>query len=62
MGIGSVENGGTRNDPNVDYRGYTFTKKDRRRTSPAKSLYQSPQIEFGDIGATKTKPTVSTNK
>ena len=62
MGIGSVERGGTRNDPNLDYRDYTFTKKDRRHTSPVKSLYRSPQREFGDIGATKTKPTASTNK
>tara|TARA_A100000164_G_C21514733_1_gene588682 strand:+ start:74 stop:262 length:189 start_codon:yes stop_codon:yes gene_type:complete len=62
MGIGSVERGGTRNDPNLDYRDYTFTKKDRRHTSPARSLYRSPQSGFGDIGATKTKPTVSTNK
>ena len=62
MGIGSVEHGGTKNDPNLGYRDYTFTKKDRRHTSPAKSLYQSPQRESGDIGATKTNPTVSTNK
>ena len=62
MGIGSVERGGTRNDPDLDYRDYTFTKKDKRHTSPAKSLYRSPQREFGDIGATKTMPTVSTKK
>ena len=62
MGIGSVERGETRNDPNLDYRDYTFTKKDRRHTSQAKSRSQSPQREFGDIGATKTKPTASTNK
>ena len=62
MGIGSVERGGTRNDPNLDYRDYTFTKKDRRHTSQAKSRYRSPQREFGDTGATKTKPTASTNK
>ena len=62
MGIGSVERGGTRNDPNLDYRDYTFTKKDKRHTSPARSLYRSLQRVFGDIGETKTKPTVSTNK
>ena len=42
MGIGSVELGETRNDPNLDYRDYTFTKKDRRHTSQAKSRSQSP--------------------
>jgi len=62
MAIGSVGRGETRNDPTLDYRGYTFIKKGRRHTSPVKSPSPSRVRESGAIGAIKTKPTVSTNK